>query len=370
MPAHLLLLDEGFMSGALTAAGLRDAGFRITIVAGAGGRGEYDGQNISWSLAPRVGSAAYLAAVDRLVRQHAFDRVVPLTEPIQRALWEARPSWSALVFPHVDAWQCALLGDKHRLAEIVGARGVSIPAHCPLADAASVRAACASLGLPLVVKGCRGRGGTATHIARSERDALRAFGALRDAGIAAFAQEFVGGGSFLVGGVFDRGRPIRAYAAAKLAQYPARTGPGARLRSTHDEQLLNAAAAVMDALSWTGIASLDFARDEAGRYFFLGVNPRPWGSIAVAEDAGVDLYAALAQLLRGEAPDAMLAFDEGVDCAVLPLAMLSPEAWRAPGALAATVRSLRGAQGRIWRPAGQGMHLAHRLVRVARNWPR
>jgi diadenosine tetraphosphatase ApaH/serine/threonine PP2A family protein phosphatase len=367
---HLLLLDEGFMSGALTAAGLRDAGCRVTIVAGAGGRGAYDGHNIAWSLAPRVESLDYLELIDRLVRQHAFDRVLPLTEPIQRRLWNAGVSWVPLLFPATERWQRALLDDKQRLAELVATLGVAIPAHRPLVDEASVRAAVEQLELPLVVKGTRGRGGSATHIVSTEQAAIHAFRALRARNVPSFAQRYVRGGTFLVGGIFHAGRALRLYAANKLAQHPRRIGPGARLRSVHNEELLNAARRVMSALAWSGIASLDFVLDHDGCYEFLEVNPRPWGSMAVAEQAGVDLYAPLAQLLAGEVPDAHLGFREGVDCAVLPLALLSREAWREPGALAAAVRSLRGEQGRIWQPTAQALHLAHRLLRVARNWPR
>lgn len=357
------------MSGALTAAGLRDAGCRVTIVAGAGGRGAYDGHNITWSLAPRVESPSYLDAIDRIVRQGAFDRVVALTEPIQRAVWNARPAWQHLAFPPLMQWQRALLDDKQRLADTVAQCGIAIPAHCALASEADVRAAMAKLGLPMVVKGSRGRGGAATHIAASERSALRAYHALEDAGVRCFAQRYVRGRTYLVGGVFADGVPLRLYAGSKLAQHPARTGPGTRLVSIRDGELLEAAKGIVRALAWTGMASLDFVRDERGRFLFLEVNPRPWGSIAAAEQAAVDLYGPLARLLAGEVPAAQLAYREGVDCAVLPLAFLSPAAWRAPGACAAALRSLRGAQGRVWRPAGQGMHVAHRLVRVARNWP-
>jgi biotin carboxylase len=366
---HLLLLDEGFMSGALTAAGLRDAGCRVTIVAGAGGRGVYDGHNLTWSLAPRVDSPAYLATIDRLVRQHGFDRVVPLTEPIQRVLWHADVAWHDLLFPVTHPWQRTLLDDKRRLAELVATRGVAIPAHRMLVNEASVDGAVADLGLPMVVKGARGRGGSATHIVSTRNAARRAFLALRERGVPTFAQEFVRGRTFLVGGIFDAGRPLRLYAGIKLAQYPRRIGPGARLRSVRDEELLNAACNIMHTLAWNGIASLDFARDDEGRFRFLEVNPRPWGSIAAAEQAGVDLYAPMARLIGGGMPDAQLAFREGVDSAVLPLALLSRDAWREPGALAAAMRSLRGAQGRIWRPTAQGVHVAHRLLRVARNWP-
>src|SRR5436309_3559890 len=65
-----------------------------------------------------------------------------------------------------------------------------------------------------------------------------------------------------------------------------RAGPAAALRVFHE-------------LRWTGLASADFIRRGCGSYAFLEVNPRPWGSIAAARSAGVDLFTPFAELLVG-----------------------------------------------------------------------
>jgi len=367
MQLHLLLLDEGFMSGAYTAVGLRDAGCRITIVAGTGGHGHYDGRNIDWSLAPAIDSREYLCAIDRLVRRSTYDYVLPLTEPIQALLWDAAPSWSNRIFPCTAEWQRKLLRDKRRLAEFAAARGIAVPEHRALPNDAALAAAVETLGMPLVVKGITGRGGSTTHVVQSVSLAREAMARVRRAGTTCFAQRYVAPPTYLAGGIFVAGGPVRLYAGIKVAQHPRLTGPAIVMRSLYDERLLNAAIATMRALEWTGIASLDFVRDADGRYLLLEVNPRPWGSIGAASAAGVEFFAPLAAVLRGEDPLPELGYRPDVECAVLPLALLAFESWRSPRKLGGALRGFRADRG-IWRPWRQATHLAHRLARVARNW--
>jgi hypothetical protein len=366
--ARVLLLDEGFMGSAYTAVGLRNAGCRVAVLAGTGGRGGHDGRGIRWSLAPPVQSAAFLAAVDDALAREHFDYVYPTTEPIQQRVWDAGPAWASVVYPPTLAWQRDLLRDKRVLGDYVADRGVLIPARRPVAGDGDVRAAVADVGLPIVVKGVRGRGGSATHVTASLPAAIEAARRVLRHGTACFVEEFVRGATFLAGGLFHEGRALRIYLGEKLEQHPPATGPAIRIRSVADAALLESALAVFRELRWSGLASADFVRGPDGRFFFLEVNPRPWGSIPAADAAGVDLFTPFAELLGGVVPASDLTFRPGVECTVFPLYLLSRGHWRRGRALASLARDLRGPQGLLWRSPGQAGHLVHRLYRVVRNW--
>jgi len=352
------------MSGALTAIGLRDAGCRVTIAAAVGGRAHYDAQRIAWSLVPTLDSPDFLPTTDALVSQLGVDFVLPLTESLQTMLWDREIAWGGRVFPRPDPGRRALLKDKYCLSAFVGERGVRIPEQLRLDDGDDNPVK--SLGLPIVVKGVVGSGGRHTRIARSLGAAKVAAARMRGDGIRCFVQRYVTGPTFLVGGMFSRGRPVRIYAGMKRAQYPARTGPASLIESVRDEQLINEASRVFDALEWTGIASADFVRDAKGRYWFLEINPRPWGSIAAANASGVDLWSPMMAMLRGEESPADLRYAEGVAYPIFPLAFLSPRSWRPLSGIVASLRAER----KVWRPVGQALHLAHRLARMAGRWAR
>lgn len=372
MPApRVLLVDEGFMSGALAALGLRDAGCDVSVVAATGGRGGHQGRGIRWRIGSRVGTDALLGLLDRLDAADRFDVVVPATEPLQAQLRGVDRPWAARVHRAAPEHAWPLLDSKRLLAEHAAARDIAVPRHAALDGTEnSARGAAGALGLPLVVKGERGRGGVATYIADDVAGAATAARAVAATGVPCFAQEFVPGATHLVGGVFHRGEPVRLYAAEKLELLPARTGPSIVLRSTHHRRLIDAALATFAMLEVHGLASADLIVRPDGEPVLLEVNPRPWGSIAAAADAGVDLWSPLAAVLSGKRPPTSLDFAEGVVTRVFPLYLASPAHWRGLRALGEAWADLRGAQGAPWRDMGQATHLLHRLARVALEWPR
>ena len=365
---RVLVLDEGFMSGAATAIGLRDAGCAVTVLAATGGRGQHRGHGIAWELMPALSNKRWSETVARVVDRDRVDHILAITEPLQRAIWQTKPSWERLVHPPTSGWQRALLCDKGRLSAHARAHEVSIPTQVQLSRSIDVIDACSRLGLPIVIKGVSGRGGCSTVITNAESAALDAWQLLTARGERCIAQRYIDGQTYLVGGLWVGGHAVRRYGGRKVRQYPRRTGPAALIRSELEDSLWQAATNVFASLEWTGLASADFIRDTSGQYHFLEVNPRPWGSIAAVAAANVDLWSPLVSLLEGSAPVPDLHYTDGVECAVLPLFLLTmrPRGWRRD--LALVRRAWRSGQRSAWSDLGQVVHLAHRLRRVAWNW--
>jgi predicted ATP-grasp superfamily ATP-dependent carboligase len=133
-----------------------------------------------------------------------------------------------------------------------------------------------------------------------------------------YLQEYVNGAPYVVGGLFANGAPLRLFAAEITQQSPDKTGPAVRLRSSNDAELVDSFCTIMKAVEWTGFAQGDYVRDQRGRFAFLEVNPRPWGSIAAAARVGVDFFTPLVQLFHGETPEARLGFPSDRDIALFP----------------------------------------------------
>ncbi len=338
----VLLLDEGFMSGVHTAFGLREAGCDVDVLAAAGGSGPTRGGDISWRLAPRTGDPDLVDAIGRLLDRKAFDVIYPLTEPLQRLTRGGRG-----VFPAFAPWLVPLLDDKRRMSGFVARQGVRVPMEHRAGSEEDLRAGARALGLPLVVKGSVGRGGAATAIVTSIASARRAVSRIRRRGADPFLQQYIHGPTFLAGGLFDSGSALRLYTGQKTVQFPARTGPAATLVSTDDARLVTPATTTFLATRMTGLASADFIRDSAGVFYFLELNPRPWGSITAARDAGVDLFHPLVDLWSGRAVEPCLGHAAGVRSAVYSLPRIVRFVTRSPAA---------------------SLHIAHRLSRVAMNW--
>jgi predicted ATP-grasp superfamily ATP-dependent carboligase len=180
--------------------------------------------------------------------------------------------------------------------------------------------------MPVVVKGvCGDGGGTEVRFADTEAAVPAAVHELTaQTGKRPFLQQFVSGPSFFAGGLFVDGRAVRLHVCEMVETFPPRTGPSVRQRTTHDvADLVGQFLSLMGALRWTGLAQGDFIRAPDGSFLFLEINPRPWGSIAAARFAGVDLFAPLAEILRGGTPAPDLRYKEGVDTVLFPQRLIS-----------------------------------------------
>jgi hypothetical protein len=359
---RILILDEGFMSGAHTARGLAAAGHDVAVLAATGGRGRCATARVHWRLAPTIDNTP---ALERAISDSGIDAdvVYPVTEPLRTLSWNLPIQLTSRLFPEAPSPARRILyDDKRAMSDHLARLGVPIPAQRDARDHAS-------LGLPCVIKGLRGRGGSATDIVRTPEEAERVIARHGDG--RCFAQEYVDGATYIVGGLFERGRALRVHVARKVAQYPPLVGPASRLETVDEPALLASALAVFAALEVTGLASADFIRRRNGTFAFLEINPRPWGSIGVARDAGVDLFTPLGELLSGGRPRAGLRYAVGVASSVFPLYLASRDEWRHPASLVRSVwRDLGSESGRMWHHPRQAAHLGRRLFRVTRSWPR
>jgi ATP-grasp domain len=355
---RVLLLDEGWAQTTDLATGLARAGHQVTVLTASGHDASYRHRTVEWRCGPAIASPALLPYLDRMMVETPFDRVVPLTEAAMTRLWDADPVWADRIHPDVTGWQRHLLRDKYALSEHLAARGVAVPRHHRLTRGDDLTALAREIGLPLVLKGAIGVGGARVRIIETAAELARVAHRAWSIGGAWGVQELVEGPTVLFGGVFHEGQPLRIYAGDKLEQYPPRTGPAIRLRSLDDPELLALGARVIRELRWTGFASVDFIRRPDGRYVFLEVNPRLWGSAAAARAAGVDLFTPFAALLAGVRPAPDLAFAAHQDVRIFPRYLLSPRCWRSGDALR-TVRDLL--QEPTWRHAGFLHHLISRL---------
>jgi biotin carboxylase len=368
MSTRVLLVEEGWHATLALARALEDARYDVTVLTANGSAARARRRSVRWISGPTIASDGFAPHLARLVERERVDHVLPLTEAAMWRLWAERGPWSDRLHPRAEPWQARLLGDKHALVEHMAARGIGVPAQrrLRLDDDADVDADVRALGYPLVVKGDVGSGGRRVRIVEDRAALDDAVHRARALGGAWALQAYVPGPTYLFGGLFRGGAPVRIYAAEKLEQHPPRTGGAIHLRSTADAALVDAGLRTMRELAWTGFASADLMRRADGRYVLLEVNPRLWGSLAGAASAGVDLFTPFAALLAGEAPPADLAYAADRDCLIFPR-YLNSAAHRTLAGVRQALRDLRGAQGRDWLDPIFVVHILRRLYHMKRQ---
>ena len=117
------------------------------------------------------------------------------------------------------------------------------------------------------------------------RSVLRSF----PAGMSFFLQPYVAGVGEGLFGVARHGE-VKCWSAHRRVRMmsPAGSGSSACAPAPLDPALLEAASAFIEAAEWDGLFMIELLRDEDGRPWFVELNGRAWGSMALARRMGFE----------------------------------------------------------------------------------
>jgi predicted ATP-grasp superfamily ATP-dependent carboligase len=120
------------------------------------------------------------------------------------------------------------------------------------------------------------------------------------------------GASFLID---EAGRVQASFVHRRLREYPLSGGASTLRESFRHDEIRDMAAQLLKALDWFGVAMVEFKIDPRdGRPKLMEINPRFWGSLALAIHAGVDFPCLLYRLARGERFAPVTRYRLGVQC--------------------------------------------------------
>jgi predicted ATP-grasp superfamily ATP-dependent carboligase len=103
-------------------------------------------------------------------------------------------------------------------------------------------------------------------------------------------QKIVRGEGIGVFCLFDKGKPVTTFSHRRIREKPPWGGVSVLSESTEvDPDARQFAIALLGALSWHGVAMVEFKRDiTSGLPLLMEINARFWGSLQLSIDAGVD----------------------------------------------------------------------------------
>jgi predicted ATP-grasp superfamily ATP-dependent carboligase len=103
------------------------------------------------------------------------------------------------------------------------------------------------------------------------------------------AQERIGGCGYGVSMLFNQGRLRARFTHKRLREIQAGGGMSTSRMSVVHHQLEEYALRLLESVNFHGVAMVEFRHDErTGKSWILEVNPRFWGSLALAIQSGVD----------------------------------------------------------------------------------
>lgn len=205
---------------------------------------------------------------------------------------------------------------KRAMLQVAASVGVAVPRTIAPANTTELLEAADQLGFPLIVKGDRGESGNHVRLIHEKPrliDGYQEVAILEGCGdFGPVLQQYIRGDAYSVGGLYFQGKPLRVCAHRKLIGVPPLGGLTVRGITERPFGLLDTAFKVFEALNYTGLGHIELIRDSEGRFQFLEINPRAWGTIGVGDLAEVDFFSPYGALATGLIPAADLRFREGV----------------------------------------------------------
>ncbi len=267
------------------------------------------------------GDDAWLRALTALLDAERFDLVVPTSDPtlIPLQLHQAALAPHARLYV-LGARAFEVAFDKRKSLELAASLDIRVPREEVFATPADADTVLRSFALPVVLKPRTSFLPTDLGRKRVVRTATDAAALAR--GLAAFAadgevlvQERLAGVGAGVELIADQGRVLAAF--QHLRVHEPHTGGGSSYRTAVpvEPALGDAAARLMAALDYTGVAMVEFRGDPAtSRWAFLEINGRFWGSLPLAIAAGADFPHWLYQLLVEGRRDFPQTYRAGLYC--------------------------------------------------------
>ena len=273
---------------------------------------------------PLAEPRSYARALATLIDRLRIDLLLPITDPSVEAVLEHRLAFAdrvVLPLPTRDAYRHA--SDKARSLDLARSAGLDVPESVVLRTRDADHLPAADF-FPAVLKphrsvvsadssGAVRRKLRVRHVAHAEACRV-ALDELPDGAYPVLLQRQVHGpgeGLFLLRW---NGRVIAAFAHRRLREKPPEGGVSVYRESIAvPPELLAAGTKLLALLDWQGVAMVECKHDlDTGRYVFMEVNGRLWGSLQLAIDAGVDFPALLVACTQGAPPPAPPAYRVGV----------------------------------------------------------
>lgn len=240
----------------------------------------------------------YVNSIEKIVRNVKFDMFVPVSEVSLLPISENRDRIAPYVkLPLASRESILACFDKGKTLELAADKGVPIPKTLFVKSAEELKLVAEQMSYPCVVKPrwsvvwqkdrtLDRRGG----FVNSPAELIATYNSIHQYFPYPSIQEYVPGVNYSVAAVYNNAKP-RAFCCIKVNRAWPRSGGNSCYReSAHlDPKMKRYAENLLEALSWHGIAEVEFRLDSRdGVPKLMEINPRFWGSLCVAINAGVD----------------------------------------------------------------------------------
>ncbi|WP_049898949.1 carboxylate--amine ligase [Halococcus agarilyticus] len=318
MNGRALVFDAERRQALVAIRSLGRRGIDVTAASGlrlnAGGASKYVDRRVRYPR-PQDDPAAFVDRIEREVRTHDYDVLLPIADPTVAPVVEARhrlEPYAAIPFPEADTLRIGT--DKKRTIEAAREAGVPHPKTLAPAEL-DVEEVADEIGYPVVVKPRQGAGRLGVSVCHTPGELEAAYANTPDHHHPLLLQEFVpNGGERGVYTLYNWSSELKAVTVQQRIRTDPPGGGTSTLRETVDDPgLISVTDDLLSGLGWQGVAMAEFRIDSRdGEPKLIEINPRLWGSLALSVGAGVDFPALLYELATTGDCETVLDYRSGV----------------------------------------------------------
>lgn len=270
-------------------------------------------------------------------KERAFNILFPIDErtmnPVTKHLTELK---KYLHVPVVEYPTYMIARDKWQTAETAQKVGIPAPKTWCFFSVDEMHDKRNEVQFPCVIKPRSSTGSRGIRYVSTPKDFDRCYHEVHRAYPFPLVQEFLppGGDTFGVEMLVDHGNVVAHFMHRRLREFPVQGGPSTLRESVYDKELVQKAERLLTSIGWHGVAMVEFKVDPRdGISKLMEINPKFWGSIALAIAAGVDFPVLLYRLVKGEKIEARPPYRLNVRCRwLLPGDILhfmtNPDRWK------------------------------------------
>jgi predicted ATP-grasp superfamily ATP-dependent carboligase len=261
----------------------------------------------------------FLAFLRQEVTARTYDLLIPMEEETLLLLARHKDTLTSLTRLPITSYQdINNVRDKGWLLRYASQQGIPIPRTIWIEDKNDLKAVPYTIPPPWVIKPRISSGGFGIVYVDREVDLPAAYEEVHHRFPFPLIQERIppGGEAFGCSALLDHGGQVKArFVHRRLRDYPVRGGPSTLRESVRHPQIEDLGIRLLRSLQWYGVAMVEFKVDPRDNQpKLMEINPRFWGSLALAVHAGVDFPYLLYKMAMGEEFDPVLDYEVGTQC--------------------------------------------------------
>ena len=239
-------------------------------------------------------------SLEEVIGGDEFDMVIPVGGRSVATVAKIRPTLAAL--PSPESLECCF--DKSRTMELADRLNVPRPLSEKIFSLDDLSRC--QIPYPCVIKPANETEAKGVHYANNEQErgenVSRILTRLRTVphrGI--LIQEYVSGVGTGFFALYDRGEPKRVFMHQRIREYPVTGGVSTAACAYYNDTLKELGIRILSGLKWHGVAMVEFKYSmQTDSFVLMEINPKFWGSVELALEAGVNFGADLIRVFRGE----------------------------------------------------------------------